>query len=325
MASQLDQIRTPIRAEMDAFEPRFREAMRSAVPLLDRIMTYIVKRKGKQMRPMFVFFSSGLCGGISDSSFRAASLIELLHTATLVHDDVVDDSNLRRGFFSINALWKNKIAVLAGDYLLSRGLLLAVEHREFELLSIVSDAVRKMSEGELLQIEKARRLDITEEVYFEIISAKTASLIASCCATGASAAGANAETVRCLHDFGLAVGIAFQIKDDLLDFDDSVKTGKPRGGDIKEHKLTLPLIHALGQVDATQKRFIINTVKNHSDDDAKVSRVMDLIHTSGGIDYARQQMEAYREKAFALLERFPDSPYKEGLIRLVQFTTDRSH
>jgi octaprenyl-diphosphate synthase len=325
MSATLDQIRAPIRAEMEAFEPRFREAMRSAVPLLDRIMGYIVKRKGKQMRPMFVFFSAGMCGSIGDSSFRAASLIELLHTATLVHDDVVDDSNLRRGFFSINALWKNKIAVLAGDYLLSRGLLLAVEHGDFELLRIVSDAVKRMSEGELLQIEKARKLDITEEVYFDIIGAKTASLIASCCATGASAAGADKQAVQRMHDFGLAVGIAFQIKDDLLDFDQAAQTGKPRGGDIKEHKMTLPLIYTLRKAGEAEKRFIINTVKSHSDDRERVSRVMEMILTGGGIDYARKRMEEYRSKAFDMLGDFPDSPYKEGLIQLVRFTTERSH
>src|SRR5436190_9909890 len=231
----LDEIKAPIASVMEEFEHRFRDSMRSKVPLLDRITHYIVKRKGKQMRPMFVFLTAGLCGGISDGAYRAAALIELLHTATLVHDDVVDDSNERRGFFSINALWKNKIAVLVGDYLLSKGLLLSVDHEEFNLLKIVSTAVRRMSEGELLQIEKARKLDITEEVYYDIIRAKTASLIASCCATGAASAGKDEAFIRRMHDFGEAVGVAFQIKDDLFDYEQATKTGKPRGVDIKEH------------------------------------------------------------------------------------------
>ncbi|MFM1745362.1 MAG: hypothetical protein RLZZ630_1299 [Bacteroidota bacterium] len=325
MTLSLDQIRRPIQGEMDAFEPKFRKAMQSAVPLLDRIMGYLVKRKGKQMRPMFVFFSAGLCGGITESSYRAASLIELLHTATLVHDDVVDESNLRRGFFSINALWKNKIAVLAGDYLLSRGLLLAVENGDFELLRIVSDAVRKMSEGELLQIEKARKLDITEDVYFEIISAKTASLIASCCATGASSSGADVATVQRMHDFGLAVGIAFQIKDDLFDYEKAQQTGKPKGIDIKEHKMTLPLIHALNHADRSDKRYIINTVKSYSDDNARVEKVMRLVVELGGMEYARQRMSEYQERAFTLLNGLPDSGYKTGLEQLVRFTTERTH
>lgn len=321
----LEQIKAPIRLEMGDFEVKFRKAMQSSVPLLDRIMHYIVKRKGKQMRPMFVFLSAGMNGGITESSFRAASLIELLHTATLVHDDVVDDSNLRRGFFSINALWKNKIAVLAGDYLLSRGLLLAVENGEFELLRIVSQAVRSMSEGELLQIEKARRLDITEAVYYEIITAKTASLIASCCATGASSAGAPDEQVKLMHAFGTAVGIAFQIKDDLLDYEKTGVTGKPAYIDIREHKMTLPLIHALRQCGRGDKQFIINTVRNHSEDRQRVERVVRMVIDSGGVEYARREMQRFQQQAFDLLSGFFSSAYKESLIGLVRFTTERGH
>src|ERR1035437_2737884 len=252
----LNEIKAPIEKNLVEFEKKFRSSMQSSVPLLDTITKYIIKRKGKQMRPMFVFFTAGMCGDITDASFRAASLIELLHTATLVHDDVVDDSNERRGFFSINALWKNKIAVLVGDYLLSRGLLLSVDNGDFELLKIVSEAVKKMSEGELLQIEKARKLDIKEDVYYEIITNKTASLIASCCAVGAASAGADVKTIKIMHDFGELVGIAFQIKDDLFDFGSEEKIGKPTGIDIKESKMTLPLIYALNNSEKSVRRHI---------------------------------------------------------------------
>ena len=325
MSISLDEIKHPILKEMEEFELKFRKAMQSSVPLLDRIMHYIVKRKGKQMRPMFVFLSAGLNGGISESTYRAASLIELLHTATLVHDDVVDDSNLRRGFFSINAIWKNKIAVLVGDYLLSRGLLLSVEHEEFELLKIVSTAVRKMSEGELLQIEKARKLDINEEIYYDIIQAKTASLIASCCATGASSVNATKESVTSMHDFGQAVGMAFQIKDDLFDYEQAEKTGKPRGIDIKEHKMTLPLIYALNNSTSKDKRFIINTVKSYSDDKARVEQVINMVMTAGGLKYAKEKMHQYQNQAFTILNTFPSSVYKDSLEQLVRFTTERNH
>ncbi len=325
MTLTLDQIKLPVRKEMEEFELKFRKAMQSSVPLLDRIMHYIVKRKGKQMRPMFVFLSAGSSGAITESTYRAASLIELLHTATLVHDDVVDDSNLRRGFFSINALWKNKIAVLVGDYLLSRGLLLSVDNGDFELLRIVSTAVRKMSEGELLQIEKARKLDITEAVYYEIITAKTASLIASCCATGAASSGAAPEQIRRFHDFGEAVGIAFQIKDDLFDYEHTEQTGKPRGIDIKEHKMTLPLIYALQQSGSADKKFIINTVKSYSDQKARVEKVIRMVMEAGGLNYAREQMQHYQNQAFKLLDERPESEYKSALLQLVRFTTERSH
>ena len=319
----LDEIKAPISQHLEIFEGKFRAAMKSSVPLLDTITRYIVRRKGKQIRPMFVFLSAGLAGNVNESTYRAASLIELLHTATLVHDDVVDDSNLRRGFFSLNALWKNKIAVLVGDFLLSRGMLLAVESEEYRLLKIVSGAVREMSEGELLQIEKARRLDIREEIYFEIIRKKTASLIASCCACGATSTLATDETVQKMWQFGEAVGIAFQIKDDLFDYEKSRVTGKPHGIDIKEKKMTLPLIHLLGKADYSDRRWIINTVKNHGNDAKRVQELIGKVIDSGGMDYAREKMIAYRDQAIAILEMFPENIYRESLRKLVLFTTDR--
>ena len=298
--------------------------MKSSVPLLDTITRYIIKRKGKQMRPMFVFLSAGLCGTVNESTFRAASLIELLHTATLVHDDVVDDSNLRRGFFSINALWKNKIAVLVGDYLLSRGLLLALEQEEFNLLKIVSSAVREMSEGELLQIEKARKLDIREDIYFEIIRKKTATLIASCCACGASSVKVPEEQIRAMWTFGEYVGIAFQIKDDLFDYQRGNSTGKPNGTDIRDQKMTLPLIYLLNNSGFIEKRWIINTVKNHHNDAAKVRQLIDKVVECGGIDYAREKMLEYRQKSLDILRSFPDNEYRRSLEQLVLFTTERT-
>ncbi len=320
----LDKIKEPIAPEMEKFESHFRESMRSKVALLDRITHYIVKRKGKQMRPMFVFFSSGLCGGITEASYRAAALIELLHTATLVHDDVVDDSNERRGFFSINALWKNKIAVLVGDYLLSKGLLLSVENNDHDLLKIVSTAVRVMSEGELLQIEKARRLDIKEEIYFDIIRQKTASLIASCCACGAASAGADSVTIEKMHRFGEHIGIAFQIKDDLFDYGPEGIIGKPTGIDIKESKMTLPLIFALAKAGYSERKKIINIVKNHNTNDKKVKEVIDFVKKSGGIEYAEARMNEYQVKAYEILDTFPKSVFKDSLRDLVQFTIERA-
>lgn len=318
----LDEIKKPIATELDTFEGKFRASMQSSVPLLDRITHYIVKRKGKQIRPMFVFFSAGLCGGITEATYRGAALVELLHTATLVHDDVVDNSNQRRGFFSVNALWKNKIAVLVGDFLLSKGLLLSINNGDFELLRIVSEAVKQMSEGELLQIEKARRLDIDEKVYYEVIRQKTASLIASCCACGAASAGADAATVEKMRLFGEKVGIAFQIKDDLFDFgtDD---IGKPLGIDIKEKKITLPLIYALNKATESEKRRIINLVKNHNDDSAKVSEIIDFVRNSGGMDYANSQMLNYQQEAFDILNELPDHSSRSALEQLVRFTTER--
>lgn len=321
--SELKSIKDPIREEMERFEKQFRDSMKSSVSLLDRITQYIVKRKGKQIRPMFVFFTAHIAGGVTESTYRAGILIELLHTATLVHDDVVDDSNERRGFFSLNALWKNKIAVLVGDYLLSRGLLLSTQNNDLQLLDIVSNAVRLMSEGELLQIEKARRLDIQEPVYYEIIKRKTASLIASCCACGASSAGADAETVEHMKQFGEKIGIAFQIKDDLFDYENSGLIGKPSGIDIKEQKMTLPLIYALSQASGSEKRRIIHTVKHNNNDPKKVEEVIEFVKRSQGLQYAEKAMYRYRDEALQMLDRFPDTVYKEKLRQLVVFTTER--
>lgn len=322
MKDKLAEIKAPIASEVDEFEKKFRASMKSNVLLLDKIMSYIVKRKGKQMRPMFVFLSAGTVGEISESTFRGASLIELLHTATLVHDDVVDDANYRRGFFSINALWKNKIAVLVGDYLYSRGLLLSVEHSEHDMLRIVSRAVKDMSEGELLQMEKARRLDITEEIYYEIVRQKTASLIASCCATGATSTRADTETIEKMRQFGEKVGMAFQIKDDLFDYG-TKEIGKPLGIDIKEKKLTLPLIYSLQHAGWGEKRKIINIVKNKSHKSNKVNEVIDFVKNSGGIDYAIKVMEQYKDEALQMLQLFPESDYKRSLGELVSFTISR--
>ena len=323
MSLRLSDIQSPIAGEMENFEKKFREAMKSRVMLLDKIMNYIIRRKGKQMRPMFVFLSSGVSGRITEATYRGASLIELLHTATLVHDDVVDDAQFRRGFFSINALWKNKIAVLVGDYLLSRGLLLSMEHGDYELLRIVSDAVREMSEGELLQIEKARNLDITEEVYYEIIRQKTASLIASCCAVGASAGMAGKETVQKMKCFGEKVGMAFQIKDDLFDYGEE-EIGKPLGIDIREKKLTLPLIHALQHSSWLEKKSVIHKISNESHKQKKVKEVIDYVKHSGGLDYAKSVMANYYNEAMGILAEFPDSPYKNSLGDLVRFTIERN-
>ena len=320
----LDEIKAPIGEHIEAFEGKFRDSMKSTVPLLDTITRYIIKRKGKQIRPMFVFLSAGLCGTVNESTFRAASLIELLHTATLVHDDVVDDSNLRRGFFSLNALWKNKIAVLVGDYLLSRGLLLALEQDEFKLLKIVSTAVREMSEGELLQIEKARKLDIQENIYFEIIRKKTATLIASCCACGASSVNVMEEQIQAMWKFGEYAGIAFQIKDDLFDYQHGNSTGKPDGTDIRDQKMTLPLIYLLNHSDYMEKRWIINTVKNHHNDAVRVAKLIEKVVERGGIDYAREQMLDYRGKALELLQSFPENKFRTSLEQLVVFTTERN-
>ncbi len=309
---------------MAAFEPKFREFMASKVPLLDRVTYYIYKRKGKQLRPMLVFLSAQLNGKIDESTYRAAALVELMHTATLVHDDVVDDSDRRRGFFSLNALWKNKIAVLVGDYLLSKVLLLSVDYEEFDLLKIISTSVREMSEGELLQIEKARRLDIDEAVYFDIIEKKTASLIASCCGVGASSVGASAETVKNMRAFGTALGIAFQIKDDLFDYESSSKTGKPTGIDIKEQKMTLPLIHALKKASSTDRRFMINVVKRHHRNRKKVEKVMAMVRESGGIEYATEKMNHYHQKALQHLAGYSQSEAKKSLSQLADYVINRS-
>jgi octaprenyl-diphosphate synthase len=298
--------------------------MKSSVPLLDTIMNYIIKRKGKQIRPIFVFFSAKLFDGITDATYRSASLVELLHTATLVHDDVVDDSDERRGFFSINALWKNKIAVLVGDYLLSRGLLLSVQNKDFQLLEIVSFAVKEMSEGELLQIEKTRNLNLSEAVYYDIIRKKTASLIASCCAIGAASAGANTEQIEQMRLFGEKIGIAFQMKDDLLDYGDE-DIGKPRGIDLKEKKLTLPIIYTLNQAEPKVKSRIINTIKNHHNDKKKVAEVIDYVNAHQGISYTKTAMKKYVSEAIEIIDKLPDNPYKENVKELVNYIIDRNH
>ncbi len=319
----LSEIKHPVQRNLDEFEKKFRDSMKSNVALLDIITRYIIKRKGKQMRPMFVFLSARVNGEINESTYTAASLIELLHTATLVHDDVVDDSNIRRGFFSINALWKNKVAVLVGDYLLSKGLLLSLDKDEFGLLKIVSEATREMSEGELLQIEKARKLDISEDIYFEIIRKKTASLIASCCAAGAASVKADTDRIKKMKTFGEHVGVAFQIKDDIFDYESSNRAGKPNGIDIKEQKMTLPLIYLLNNSGIIEKRRIINIVKNHNNDPEKVSTVISKVNQSGGIDYAKQKMVFYHDKAMQILDEFPDSESKTALKQLVDFTIER--
>ncbi len=313
-----------IGTELDAFEKKFAANVKGSNPLLDRIMRFIIRRKGKQMRPMFVLLSAKIAGGISDSSYRAASLIELLHTATLVHDDVVDNAMVRRNFFSINALWKNKIAVLVGDYLLAKGLLLSVEHEDFKILQITSRAVKEISEGELLQMEKARKLDISEEIYFEIIKAKTASLLSAACAAGAHSAGEDPEITERFRVFGEKVGIAFQIKDDLFDYG-TASIGKPTGIDIKEKKMTLPLIYTLQHVDKALSRKLIYIIKNNSTDRRKVDEVIQVVQQSGGIEYATQKMYDYQQEAIDILRQFPESPARNAMEELVNFVIERKY
>jgi octaprenyl-diphosphate synthase len=308
LSNQVDILKGPIEKELVLFEQKFREVMRSHVALLDKVNYYIYQRKGKQVRPMFIFLSAKMCGEVTDATYVGASLVELLHTATLVHDDVVDDAYERRGFFSINALWKNKIAVLVGDYFLSKGLLLALDTKNYKLLHITSTAVKSMSEGELLQMEKARKLDIDESIYFEIIKNKTASLIA-------------AEKMR---QIGENIGIAFQIKDDLFDYGEA-DIGKPRGIDIKERKMTLPLIYTLNNSTASEKKWIINTVKNHNEDKLRVNELIKFIHSKGGIKYAEDMMYEYKQRAFDIIKTIQDSPAKTGLLDLVNYITERNY
>lgn len=317
-------IKLPIKNEMELFEQKFKDAMLSKVPLLNRITYYIVRRKGKQMRPMFVFLVAKMVsdGGFDERTYRGASVVELIHTATLVHDDVVDDSNRRRGFFSINALWKNKIAVLVGDFLLSKGLLLSIDNEDFDLLKLISIAVREMSEGELLQIEKARKLDITEDIYFDIIRQKTATLIAACCGIGAASVGANNDTVQQMRKFGEYIGIAFQIKDDLFDYTDA-KIGKPTGIDIKEQKMTLPLIHTLNTCSKKKKAWIINSIKKHNKDKKRVKEVITFVKENGGIEYTTSKMNDYKNRALAILENYPTSPYKDSLLQMIDYVVER--
>jgi len=323
MMETFPQIKKSLAPELTAFDKVFRNAVKSKVALLDVIMRYILKSKGKRLRPMFVLLSAKLFGEITDSTYRAATLIELMHTATLVHDDVVDDSYQRRGRFSINYLWKNKIAVLAGDYLLSRGMMVALENDEFKILTIVSKAVRDMSEGELLQLEKARKLDISEDIYFEIIRQKTASLMASCFATGAASVNDNEEVIEKMRLIGEYAGIAFQIKDDLFDFDASNKTGKPSNIDIKEKKMTLPLIYLLSQSSLLKKRKIINIVKNHNIDEKKVGWLINKVNESGGLEYTQRKMIEYKNKAIELLHDFPENEAKKSLIILIEYVISR--
>jgi octaprenyl-diphosphate synthase len=318
------QIKQPIQQEMELFEKKFYESMSSKVALLNRITYYIVNRKGKQMRPMFVFLTAKMVSGgvINERTYRGACVIELIHTATLVHDDVVDDSNRRRGFFSINALWKNKIAVLVGDYLLSKGLLLSIDHGDFDLLRIISVAVREMSEGELLQIEKARRLDITEDVYYEIIRQKTATLIAACCALGAKSVSENEAQVEKLRKFGELIGMAFQIKDDLFDYTDEA-IGKPTGIDIKEQKMTLPLIYALNHCTDKEKSWCINSIKNHNKDKKRVKEVIQFVKDKNGLAYAEQKMVEFQKEALILIQDYPESVYKDSLTLMVNYVMER--
>ncbi|GGK42606.1 MULTISPECIES: polyprenyl synthetase family protein [Flavobacteriaceae] len=320
----VEQIKQPIFQEMELFESKFREAMITKVPLLNRITHFIIRRKGKQMRPMFVFLVAKMVsnGRFDERTYRGASIIELIHTATLVHDDVVDDSNRRRGFFSVNALWKNKIAVLVGDFLLSKGLLLSIDNEDFDILKLISIAVREMSEGELLQIEKARKLDITEAVYFEIIRQKTATLIAACCGIGAASVGSTTEEVEKMRLFGELIGIAFQIKDDLFDYTEA-HIGKPTGIDIKEQKMTLPLIYTLNNCSEKDKKWLINSVKNHNKNKKRVKEVIAFVKENGGIEYTIAKMKEYQTKALAILNEYPDSPYKESLLIMVNYVIER--
>ncbi len=320
----ISQIKSPVEKEMELFEKKFFESMSSKVALLNRITHYIVNRKGKQMRPMFVFLVAKMVseGQVNERTYRGAAVIELIHTATLVHDDVVDDSNRRRGFYSINALWKNKIAVLVGDYLLSKGLLLSIDNNDFDLLKIISIAVKEMSEGELLQIEKARRLDITEAVYYDIIRQKTATLIAACCSLGAASVKPESVEIAKMRRFGELIGMAFQIKDDLFDYGEE-QIGKPTGIDIKEQKMTLPLIYVLNNCTSKEKKWIINSIKNYNKDKKRVKEVIALVKSNGGLDYAVTKMKEYQKEALSILQDYPASPYKDSLILMVNYVIER--
>ena len=324
MSSKSIEFKAPIEAELGIFEKKFRDIMRSEVPLLDKVTYYIIQRKGKQIRPMFIFLVAKMVGQINESTYVGASLIELLHTATLVHDDVVDDANERRGFFSVNALWKNKIAVLVGDYFLSRGLLYALDTNQYKLLHIVSTAIKQMSEGELMQMEKARKLDIDESIYYEIIRNKTASLISAACETGAASASTDENLIAQIRQMGEYIGMAFQIKDDLFDFGEK-EIGKPRGIDIKERKMTLPLIYALNHADKDTKKWIINTIKNHNEDKVRVNELIQYVIKSGGIEYTQQKMYEYKENAFAILNTMPANEAHNNLKELIDYITERNY
>lgn len=323
--ARLDHIKKPVSSEMKQFEEYFRSSLKSSVPLVDLVTNYLYRRKGKQLRPIIVFLSARLTGVPGESTYIAASMIELLHTATLIHDDVVDDSHERRGFFSIYALWKSKISVLVGDFLLSKGLLLAINNKKFELLHIISEAVREMSEGELLQIQKSRKLDMTEEEYLEIIRKKTATLIAACVSCGASSVGTAESDLQKLHKMGEYAGMAFQIKDDLFDYEKDCFTGKPRGNDIKEKKLTLPLIYALRQSGKAEKRKILSLIRNNSKKRSNISYVIDYVTDKGGVDYAVEVMEKYRSEAVDVLKEFPENEARNSLIDLFSYITTRKN
>lgn len=323
MSDTLSEIKFPVKEELIKFEDHFRESMRSHIALLDKIMYYVVKRKGKQIRPLLVFLTAKMCGKITDTTYVAASLVELLHTASLVHDDVVDDAVKRRGFFSINALWKNKIAVLVGDYLLSRGLLVALENNEFRTLQIFTISVKMMVEGELMQFEKARKLDIKEDVYFDIIKQKTASLIAAACSSGAASAGCNDETIESMRLFGEKIGMAFQIKDDLFDYGDD-DVGKPLGIDIKEKKMTLPLIYSLQKADPAIRKKLINGIKNKSEDKKFAKEVIEFVKKSGGLEYAKQKMELFQSEAIEILHTLDNSEARDSMEKLVDYITSRN-
>ena len=320
----VEQIKQPIAFEMDLFEQKFLLSMSSKVALLNRITHYIVNRKGKQMRPMFVFLVAKMInnGEVSERTYRGASVIELIHTASLVHDDIVDDSNRRRGFFSINALWKNKIAVLIGDYLFAKGLLLSIDNNDFDLLKIISVAVREISEGELLQIEKARQLDVTEAIYYEIIRQKTATLIAACCSLGAASVKPDSKDVETMRKFGELIGMAFQIKDDLFDYSED-QIGKPTGIDIKEQKMTLPLIHVLNNCSEKEKAWLINSIKNHNRNKTRVKEVIAFVKQQGGLEYAIVKMKQFQQEALLLLNQYPDSEFKSALVLMVNYVIER--
>lgn len=321
--AKLTDIKAPIAHEMKEFDKRFKSTLRSNTPVVDRVMNYMVRRKGKQLRPILVFLTAKMLGEIQDRTYIGASLIELMHTATLVHDDVVDDADMRRGFFSINALWKNKVAVLIGDYLLSKVLLLAVDRKEYELLETVSTAVKSMSEGELLQIEKARKLDITEDIYYQVIQQKTAVLMETCCVIGAQSANANQEVQGKMQRFGRELGLAFQIKDDLFDFEKVNLTGKPSGIDIKEQKMTLPLINALQNATPAKRKAIIRIIKKYHNRPKKIAEVVDFVRNSGGLDYARGKMENHLKNASEILSNFPPSKERDALNEVIAYTGAR--
>lgn len=321
--SKLNDLKKPISAELGTFQKVFRESVKTKVPLLDIVMQYILKAKGKQIRPVIVLYSAGMFGEINECTYRAASLTELLHTATLVHDDIVDDSDRRRGRFSINALWGNKIAVLVGDYLLSRGMLVALKAKDYHTLEIVSEAVKEMSEGELLQIEKARKLDIDESIYYDVIRKKTASLLASCFAVGAASLNQSEEEISKMWKIGEYTGMAFQIKDDIFDFEKTNIIGKPTGIDIKEKKMTLPLIYLLNNLPVSEKRMVINIIKRHNNNKKYVNKVVEMVRNSGGIDYAVNKMIEFKTKALELLREFPENPSRLALENIIEFSIER--